>query len=242
MEMSRVWRAKIMEKLKKRGRTNARIWIQWQYKWMRRRRCDAEMNSVKWWGTVERWRWTRGSRGDGEMDIRGRNGGGGEDSWGDGERECSASEIGVRHATVHQHHTLHLHLDQWEASVDKQSLLCFVENSQRDKEKKSLQFPDEMRCNHRNLWYSDDAIYNLKFYLKYNFQSKSDGSYEICKLSIAGMGIHCIWWRSGVTGSATVNVNNALFTLYPSYLTQQADPPAYCHMCLPSKNPCQSFS
>ena len=117
-----------------------------------------------------------------------------------------------------------------------------LQNSQRDKEKKSLQFPDEMRWNHRNLWYSDDAIYNLKFYLKYNFQSKSDGSYEICKLSIAGMGIHCIWWRSGVTGSATVNVNNALFTLYPSYLTQQADPPAYCHMCLPSKNPCQSFS
>ena len=117
-----------------------------------------------------------------------------------------------------------------------------LQNSQRDKEKKSLQFPDEMRCNHRNLWYSDDAIYNLKFYLKYNFQSKSDGSYEICKLSIAGMGIHCIWWRSGVTGSATVNVNNALFTLYPSYLTQQADPPAYWHICLPSKNPCQSFS
>ena len=116
MEISRVWRAKIME---------YNSWIQGQDMWMRRRRrrmwCRNEFSEVM--GAVERWRLTRGSRGDGEMDIRGRNGGGGEDSWGDGERECSASEIGVRHATVHQHHTLHLHLDQWEDSVDKQSKL-----------------------------------------------------------------------------------------------------------------------
>ena len=32
----------------------------------------------------------------------------------------------------------------------------------------------------------------------------------------------------GVTGSRTVNVNNALFTLYPSYLAH-AVPPPYCH-------------
>ena len=126
-------------------------------------------------------------------------------------------------------------------STNGKTQLTSRANSQRDKEKKSLQFPDEMRCNHRNLWYSDDAIYNLKFYLKYNFQSKSDGSYEICKLSIAGMGIHCIWWRSGVTGSATVNVNNALFTLYPSYLAH-AVPPPIVTMCQASKNPCWSCS
>ena len=90
---------------------------------------------------MERWRWTSGSRGDGEIDIRGRNGGGGEDSWGDGERECSASEIGDRHAIVHQHHTLHLHLDQWEASVDKQALLCFVAKLSKRQRKEIFTVP-----------------------------------------------------------------------------------------------------
>ena len=172
----------------------------------------------------------------------------------------------VSDTPLHHHHTpctlslisTSCHLDQWEASIFLARPIrarSSVAKSPRETEKYIFTGRLTRLCEHWNLWYIDDAetlnsIWNIicqhmlfkvrwgKFWMLWIMTIQH--VWDCCD----GHSLHMapLMVSQEVALSMLTIVNNALFTLYPSYLTQQADPPAYCHICLPSKNPCQSFS